>query len=148
MSAQQQETSQTIRRMLVVIFLLGAMGTAAELILIEHTEDSWQWAPLILLGAGVAGLVCHAAVKAPSTIRIFQITMVLYILSGIIGVGLHFQAKVEFKLEVNPALEGMELVLEAMKRATLPPILAPGVMIHLGLVGLAFTFRHPMLLKK
>ena len=40
----------TIRRLLIAVFVLGAVGTGAELILLEHTDDIWQWTPLILLG--------------------------------------------------------------------------------------------------
>ena len=44
--------STTIRRLLIAVFVFGAVGTGAELILLEHTDDIWQWTPLILLGVG------------------------------------------------------------------------------------------------
>ena len=40
-------------------------------------------------------------------------------------------------------MRGLELVWEALKGAT--PALAPGAMAQLGLVGLAFAYRHPLL---
>jgi hypothetical protein len=40
-------------------------------------------------------------------------------------------------------MKGLELFWEAMKGAT--PSLAPGVMAQLGLLGLACTYRHPLL---
>jgi hypothetical protein len=51
---------------------------------------------------------------------------------------LHFQGSAEFKLESNPTLKGWELFWAAM-RSKAPPPLAPGVMIQLGLIGLAFV---------
>jgi len=42
---------------------------------------------------------------------------------------------------VIPSLGGSELYMKALMGAT--PLLAPGTMIQLGLVGLAFAFRHP-----
>jgi hypothetical protein len=44
---------------------------------------------------------------------------------------------------MNPALAGFELVRESLSGAT--PALAPGTMIQLGLIGLAYTYRHPRL---
>jgi hypothetical protein len=42
-----------------------------------------------------------------------------------------------------PSLTGFELFREAISGAT--PTLAPGAMLHLGLLGLLYTFRHPAL---
>jgi hypothetical protein len=57
---------------------------------------------------------------------------------------LHFQVNMEFQLEMDPALAGMALFRTAIL-AKSPPALAPGAMIQLGLIGLAYTFRHPAL---
>jgi hypothetical protein len=70
--------------------------------------------------------------------------MVLFIVSGLAGFVLHYQGNREFQLEVNPSLDGLELFLKVI-RAKAPPALAPGAMIHLGLLGLAYTYRHPAL---
>jgi hypothetical protein len=40
-------------------------------------------------------------------------------------------------------LAGWELFKEAMTGAT--PALAPGAMVQLGLIGLAWSYRHPAL---
>jgi hypothetical protein len=133
-----------VRRILMTIFLLGAAGTGTELLLMGHIEDVWQWVPLLLLLMSFVVLFAHAVASA--SIRIFQGIMILFITSGIIGIGMHYNARMEFKLEMNPALKGKQLILETIKGATVPPVLAPGMMIQLGLVGLAYTYRHPTLL--
>jgi hypothetical protein len=69
--------------------------------------------------------------------------MVLSLVSGVLGAWLHYRGNVEFELEMEPALRGLTLFWRAMRGAT--PALAPGTMIQLGLVGLAYTFRHPAL---
>jgi hypothetical protein len=46
-------------------------------------------------------------------------------------------------LETNPALAGWELVREAIFSGTTPPVLAPGMMIQLGLIGLAYGYCRP-----
>jgi hypothetical protein len=46
----------------------------------------------------------------------------------------------EFQLEMDPSLQGVNLYRKAILAKT-PPALAPGAMIQLGLIGLAYTFR-------
>jgi len=139
-------TLAAIRGVLLVIFLLGAIGAGAELLLVGHTESLWQLIPLLLILISLIVLVCHAPFRRAATVRVFQVTMILFMISGIVGFVLHYQAKAEFKLETNPALGGLELFWEAIKGAAVPPVLAPGMMIQMGLLGLAWTFRHPALL--
>jgi hypothetical protein len=139
-------TLAALRRILLAIFILGSMGAGAELLLIGHTEDKWQWTPLLLILLGLMALVLHAVVRRAATMRIFQAIMTLFILSGILGIWLHYQGKVEFKLETNPDLGGMELFWETIKGATVPPVLAPGAMTLLGSLGLAYAYRRPALI--
>jgi hypothetical protein len=147
-SRGQIATIGAIRGILLAIFLLGALGTGAELYLIEHTEDRWQWIPLLLLALSLVALLAHAAFRRAATVRIFQLTMLLFVISGFVGFWLHYQAKMEFKLETNPDLAGLELFWGAIKGAAVPPVLAPGMMIQMGLLGLAWAYRHPALGEK
>ena len=130
-----------LRRVLSALFLFGSVGTAAELLLLEHTEDVWQKAPLVLIA--VACVVLAALTIRPSTagVRLFQLVMVAFIASGAAGLGLHFQGNVEFELELQPGASGFHLFWESMKGAT--PVLAPGTMALLGAIGLTYTYRHP-----
>ena len=68
--------------------------------------------------------------------------MLLFVAAGIVGVYLHYQSNVEFELEMNPAAAGWELIRESLTGAM--PALAPGTMVHLGLIGLLYTWRHPV----
>ncbi len=138
-------TLERLRRALLVLFLLGALGAGVELLLIGHTESRWQLVPLALLGVSLLALFAHALVRRSATVRIFQLTMLLFVLAGGAGVVLHYQGKVEFKLESNPALRGFELFRAAVAGAAVPPVLAPGFMSLLGLLGLAYAYRHPAL---
>jgi hypothetical protein len=139
-------TLARLRRALFAIFLLGALGVGAELLLVGHTESWQQWIPLCLIGLSLFALLLQAVVPTAVTVRIFQAAMLLFMLGGGAGVILHYQGKVEFKLESNPALSGLELFREAVLGAAVPPVLAPGFMILLGLLGLAYAYRHPALL--
>ena len=135
-----------MRRALLAIFLLGTLGAGVELLLVGHTESWQQWIPLALIGLSLLTLLLQAVVPTAVTVRVFQTAMLLFMLSGGAGVILHYQGKVEFKLESNPALSGLELFREAVLGAAVPPVLAPGFMILLGMLGLAYAYRHPALL--
>lgn len=133
-----------LRRVLLVIFLVGAVGAAADLFLLEHFEDKLQLIPLGLLGLAVLVLVWHVIHRGPASVRVLQGVMILFVVAGFVGLVLHYQGSAEFQLEVNPDLSGMELFTKAI-RAKAPPALGPGAMINLGLLGLAYAFRHPIL---
>lgn len=136
--------SDTARRILLAILLLGVIGIMAELLLLNHIEDLSQ---LIPLGLGGATLLISAVVAFKPThtaIRLFQLVMLLMIASGAVGIYLHYGATTEFQLEMDPALTGFALFKKAIV-AKAPPALAPGAMTQLGLIGLAYTFRHPVL---
>lgn len=138
--------SNTLRAFLLAVLLVGMAGTAAELLLIGHTEDAWQWAPLALFALSLVVLAWHALGRSASSLRALQAVMLLFIAAGVAGFVLHMQAKIEFQLEVNPSLAGMALYRKALESVS-PPALAPGMMIQLGLLGLAYTWRHPSLAK-
>jgi hypothetical protein len=132
------------RRIVLAILLLGVFGVSAELLLLNHVEDLSQWIPLALSGATVAASVAVTVRPTAESIRAFQLVMLLLIVSGAVGMYLHFQVNIEFQLEMDPALTGMALFRKAIV-AKAPPALAPGAMTQLGLIGLAYTFGHPAL---
>ena len=129
-----------IRRLLTTLFLFGSVGTAAELVLLDHVEDAWQKAPLVLIGLACVLLAVVALRPSSGAVRLFQLTMVLYMLSGVAGVALHYRGNLEFERELRPDASGLPLVWEALKGAT--PALAPGTMMLLGALGLTCTSRQ------
>ena len=145
MEKTETATIKTLRSFLLVLFLVGILGVGLELLLLEHFEDLWQWTPLILVGLSLVVLGWHAINRGPSSLRAFQGTMLLFIVSGFVGLWLHFQGNVEFEQEMYPTMKGLELFWEALRGAT--PTLSPGTMVQLGLLGLVFTYRHPVLTK-
>ena len=129
--------------MLLVILVLGMLGTAAELILLGHYDDWKQLVPLALIGFALVAIAWH--VRAPSAVNVhfLQALMTTFLFAGVIGMGLHFGANAEFEQESDPSLRGYRLFTESLSGAT--PLLAPGTMVQLGLIGLVYTYRHPRL---
>lgn len=136
--------SDTARKILLAILLLGVIGITAELLLLAHTEDANQWIPIGLCLVSVVLIAIVAIHPTRGSLRLFQALMMLMILSGALGMYLHLHANMEFQLEMDATLKGFALLKKSIV-AKSPPALAPGAMAQLGLIGLAFTYKHPRL---
>jgi hypothetical protein len=139
---QPQPVLSRIRVFVLWALIAGLLGTGAELLVSGHTEDVLQWAPLGLILFCLLVLLWHALARSAASIRVLQLTMILFIIVGVAGLALHWKGKMEFKREMDPSLTGVELFLEAMKSQS-PPALAPGILIQMALLGLIYTYRHP-----
>ena len=129
-----------IKRFLLATFLFGALGTGVELALMEHFESFWQQIPLWLIGISLLAVVLHNLFRRVRLIlRGFQVLTLLLAIGGLLGVYLHFNGKAEFQKEIDPSLSGWELVWQCLHGHTLPPVLAPGSMILLGMIGFAYA---------
>jgi len=134
------DTLGRLRRLLAAILLIGMSGTLVELLLLRHVEDTVQLVPIVLLGCGLIAVAWHARTRSAVSARTVRILMVLFVAAGFAGVYYHFAANVEFQKETDPSLAGRALVWKALE-ATVPPALAPGVMLQLGLIGVAYTYK-------
>ena len=139
---ESDRTLATLRKILLVILLLGMAGTSVELLLLGHTEDLNQLIPLILLGLGFGAVGWNMVGRSRLSLRAVQLLMLGFAVSGLLGAVFHFQANHAFQTEVDPTLTGSNL-LWAIFQAKSPPALAPGTMALLGFIGLAYAYRHP-----
>ena len=127
-----------VRRLLSILLWLGVAGTMVELLLLAHYEDVTQWIPLVLMAITLLVLAWHAARPGRVAAAALRATMTLFVIAGIAGIWLHYHGAREFQVEVDPSLAGAPLVWKVM-RAKAPPVLAPGVLVGLGLVGFAYA---------
>jgi hypothetical protein len=86
-------------------------------------------------------LIWHVRGSGPSSVRAVQLLMVAFVAAGVLGVGLHYDGNVDFERELQPDEHGLTFLRKTVAGAT--PVLAPGSMVLLGLVGLAHAYRHP-----
>ena len=142
-SPRESETLASIRQLLLAALAIGVVGTSGELILLRHFDEPAQWIPVVALAAAVPILLWHAAASSAATVRTLQALMLVFVVLGVIGVGLHYDGNVEFERELHPGERGWEFVRKTVAGAT--PVLAPGSMVLLGLIGLAHAYRHPSL---
>src|SRR5579883_1996117 len=130
---------ELLRRWILFILALGLLGTVTELILLEHYEEPLQFVPLVLIVVALAVLWWDFRRRDVASRRATQTVMALFVLAGFVGFGAHFYGSAEYQLELNPEMSSWEL-LEKILRAKAPPLLAPGMMLQLGLLGLAYVF--------
>lgn len=139
-------TLRLLRVAMLGLFLLGVVGTLAELLLLAHDEDAIQLIPVVLAGAGIVIAIWNVIAPGAASVRTLQVLAVLFIAAGLAGVFYHYDANVEFQRELEPTLQGSALLWKVLQ-AKAPPALSPGLMVQLGLLALAFTFRHPAVSK-
>lgn len=123
-----------LSRLLLALFVIGAAGTLAELLLLEHVEDWRQLVPVVLLGLGLLVAAWHAWRPSSGTLRTVRGLGITYVVSGLVGIWFHYSGNVEFERELAPETAGLALIREALMGAT--PALAPGSMVWFGLLAL------------
>ena len=142
MKAQQTDAGSArigvLRRWILGVLMLGLLGTVIELILLEHYEQPLQFVPLVLIGLAFVTLAWNTLQDSAASRRTLVIVMILFVLAGFAGAAAHFIGSAEFQLELDPSMSTWDLVVKVM-RAKAPPVLAPGMMMQLGLLGLAYV---------
>lgn len=131
------------RGLVLAVMAVTAIGLLAELWLLDHTEHRVQWVPFFALGLALLSMVFFAARPGRPALWTLRTVMFGCLAAGLAGFWYHYSGNVEFELEMYPSRAGLELFWEAMTGAT--PALAPGALAQLGLLGLVFTYKHPVL---
>ncbi len=137
-SSPDTELIGRIRTFLLAVLIVGSVGAGLELLLLGHFEEITQVAPLVLLSGGLIVTTWHAVRPGAGSVRALAWLMMLFVVSGAIGIGLHYWGNLEFEREMYPSMAGLELVSKTLTGAT--PVLAPATMALLGAVGLAAVY--------
>lgn len=127
----------TLERALLLLVVFGFVGLLPELLLLGHFDEPTQFIPLALIVLAVASVLWFAAAPAGPARRTFVAIMWLVIVSGPVGIILHLKGNLEFEREMDASASGWPLFAEVMSGAT--PVLAPGTMTLLGLLGLVYV---------
>jgi hypothetical protein len=128
-------------RLCHAVLVLALVGTVVELGLLGHFEDPWQWAPIVVLSLCLSLTLTHFFAPGPLIRKLLRISMVLCILTGMVGLFLHMKGNFEFELEMYKNLSFFSLLWRSLRGAL--PALAPGSMIYIGLLGLITALIQP-----
>ncbi len=129
------------RQLVLAILIIGTVGTAIELLLLGHYEDRWQLAPLVLAATVLLTLTWYRFSSSHRPVLAVRWLSIVTAASAAVGIYFHYMANVEWELETTPELHGLALFREVITGAL--PLLAPGTMLQLGLLGLVWAYRHP-----
>ena len=113
-----------------------------ELLLLEHYESVTQLIPFATIALALACLIWHVVSGSEGSVQALQVVMTVLVFVGVVGIVLHYRGNMAFQLDIDPAQSGWSLFSKVV-RAKAPPALAPAAMSQLGLLGLAYAWRHP-----
>ena len=133
----------SLRQLVLALVFIGMVGLEIELALLRHADSFSQLIPHIVLLIGLLATVLAYLRPSVATLRAFQAIMWLFVVIGVLGLFLHFKGNLEFATERDPSLSGFRLLWKVLRGAT--PALAPGALSQLGLLGLIYTYKHPVL---
>src|SRR5262245_43057742 len=124
-----------LRPVLMALLAIGLAYLAFELVLLEHFEDVWMMVPVAAIAVALVSL--GALVAGPTRCRCgwFPVVMTSVALIGLMGIVLHYRVGVEFQTDMDPTLGGVHLMRKVLHMKA-PPMLAPGALAQLGLLGL------------
>ncbi len=136
-------TLSLLRRGLLALLALGAVGLISELILLEHYEERAMWIPLGLLSITLVVIAWHWWDEGRRSLRVLQAVMILLVVAGPVGAILHVRGNYLSEREFDPDLLGFDLWVAVFRGEA--PALAPGTLVQFGLLGLLYAYRHPSL---
>jgi len=137
-------TLKFIRTFILFIFVLGAVGSGLHLLLLGHSTGLLQLVPLVLIGLALLTIVWYGVTHSRRSVRVLRLLMGLFLLAGFVGMALHFRGSLHVELARTPDAGAWKLFWASVHGEY--PILTPGWMALLGLIGGVYTFRHPVLL--
>jgi hypothetical protein len=128
-----------LRGWILAVLVLGLVGTVTELFLLSHYEQAVQLVPVVLILLALAALAWQFFRRDAASLNVLIVIMSLFLLAGFAGFVAHFHGSAEFQLDLDPDIGTWELVQKVL-HAKAPPLLAPGMMLQMGLLGLAYVF--------
>jgi len=132
-------TQGKIRFIVFLLLVVSLVGTLVELALLEHYEEPLQRIPIFLIDIAILVIIWYRfTLSSKWSGGFFAGTMAAFIPVGLVGLVLHYRSNVEFALERQPDLSEFSLFGEALGGAM--PVLAPGMMIYTGSLGLIYYF--------
>jgi hypothetical protein len=113
------------------LLALGQVGTLVELVSLGHYQTAEQMIPVTVVATGLLLTVWVAVRPQVVAVRLFQFGMLVFVGTGVIGITLHAQVA--------------QAALAIAGDTAVPPVLSPGILVQLGLLGLLCTHSHPVL---
>ncbi|MCK6524861.1 hypothetical protein L6R49_25950 [Myxococcota bacterium] len=133
------EVERGLRRALLALAGLTGLGLVGELLLIGHTEEALQLAPVTLGGLTALGAAWAARAPESAPPRPLRALSVVLVITSAIGVWEHLESNLEFERELRPTQTTVEALIGALSGSS--PLLAPGALVVAALALAAAVWR-------
>jgi hypothetical protein len=126
-----------LRRFLLALAAVIAVGTVVELLLVPHVDEPLQWIPFAVAAAGL--WVIAAVWRRPTAGRVRRLRRVmgLALAASLLGIVLHLRGNLDFLRETKPRATTLETAWGMVHGAS--PLLAPGVLALMAACAVAAT---------
>jgi hypothetical protein len=146
------DTATVLRRGLLGLTALGIVGTTVELVFLRHWGSRAElivWPVMLILALGWIAIVRRPSARVVRAVRVIAVVAALF---AFVGVGFHVRENLNagpldrFYAARWDTMSAFEQWFAALTGSVGPaPILAPGVLLEMGLGLLLATIRHPAL---
>ena len=133
------EVERGLRRALLALAGLTGLGLVGELLLIGHTEEALQLAPIVLGGLTALGALWAARLPETASPKPLRALSLALVITSAIGVWEHLESNLEFERELRPDQSTLTAVLGALSGSS--PLLAPGALVVAALALAAAVWR-------
>lgn len=138
-----EATLVRLRQFLIIISAGVFVMTVTELFFLSHWSETIQYLPFALSGLGLITLIMAYLRPSRSTLVLLRWAMIIIAICSLIGFYEHMANNLAFQMEIQPNATPSELVWAMLEGAN--PVLAPGILTLGAVIGLAATYRHPVL---
>lgn len=133
------EVERGLRRALLALAGLTGLGLVGELLLIGHTEEALQLAPIVLGGLTALGAIWASRRPDRAAPKPLLALSLVLVLTSAIGVWEHLESNLEFERELRPDQSTTAAILGALSGSS--PLLAPGALVVAALALAAAVWR-------
>lgn len=117
-----------LRRFMLAIVAFAMTGTFFDLMMFRHYQDAWQMIPLGLFGLAAMTLIWLVVQTSTISVRAFQTAMLLLVAAGVAGVIFHMQAIAGFQGELDPSTGRWQLLWTVLHSKVPPTLAPAGLM--------------------
>lgn len=126
----------------MAVAAFATLVTPVELVLSKHYGDPAQFIPFVMVALTLLAIILVYHTPSAKLLRLFRGLMGLLFVVSVVGVFFHLRGNLEVIREIHPETSGGLLVWKVLSGAA--PALAPGLLAQVGLLGLIYTYRHPV----
>ena len=139
----EASTTTRLRSLLWGVTLATTLLIPLELVFSRHYQQPLMLIPFVMVGVALVALLAVWPWPTAQVLRLFQAVMGLLLLTSLLGEWFHLRGNLEVVRQVSPDPSGWPLIWMVLNGRN--PALAPGLLALVGMLGLVFTYGHPVL---